>query len=81
MNGNIAVTGTVTGAIAGHSIGKAPPMPSSIVFCSVESGGEMLRIAHDGVYVRGEKIPQDDAEARKVYDTFVSWLRTTGHNA
>lgn len=80
MEGNIAATGTTTGAIVGHTIGKASPMPSTIFFHGIESGGEMLKIAQDGFYVRGEKIPQDAAEARTVYDAFVSWLRTTGHN-
>lgn len=80
MEGNIVATGTTTGEIAGHAIGKAPPMPNTIVFHSIESGCEMLKIAQDGFYVRGEKIPQGDAEARTVYDAFVSWLRTTGHN-
>jgi hypothetical protein len=80
MNGNIVATGTITCAIAGHTIVKASPAPNTIVFHSIESGGEMLKIAQDGFYVRGEKIAQDDAEARKVYDAFVSWLRTTGHN-
>lgn len=77
MDGNIVATGTTTGAIAGHTIGKASPMPNTIVFHSIESGGEMLKIVQDGFYVRGEKIPQDDAEARTVYDAFVSWLRRT----
>lgn len=74
MDGNIVAT-----AIEGHAIGKAPEMTGTIVFHSIESGGEMLKIARDGFYVRGEKVAQDDAEARTVYDAFVSWLRTTGH--
>ncbi len=80
MKENIAATGTTTGAIAGHATGKAPPLPNTIVFHSMESGGEMLKISKDGFYVRGEKIPQDDAEARKVYDAFVSWLRGKGYH-
>lgn len=74
------VTQTTTGALTGHLIGNADPMPNAIAFSSIEDGGEMLRIAQDGFYVRGQKLPQDAEEARKVYDAFVSWLRTAGHN-
>jgi len=35
---------------------------------------EMLRIAEDGFYVRGKKIPQDDKEAETVYNAFKQWL-------
>jgi hypothetical protein len=68
-----------TTAIEGYAIGIDPSIPSTIVFHSVE-GGEMLKIARDGFYVRGEKVPQGGDEARTVYDAFVSWLRTTGRN-
>ena len=35
---------------------------------------EMLKIAKDGFYIRGEKVPQDEREAEKVYNTFHQWL-------
>ena len=35
---------------------------------------EMLRVAKDGFYVRGIRVPQDDKEAEKVYNAFHQWL-------
>ena len=35
---------------------------------------EMLKIAKDGFYVRGIKVPQDEREAESVYKTFHQWL-------
>ena len=35
---------------------------------------EMLRVAPDGFYVRGVKIPQDDKEALVVYNAFLQWM-------
>jgi hypothetical protein len=35
---------------------------------------EMLRIAPDGFYVRGKKVPVDDKEAMNVYNSFQQWL-------
>jgi len=35
---------------------------------------EMLRVAKDGFYVRGVKVPQDEKEAEAVYKTFHQWL-------
>ena len=35
---------------------------------------EMLRVAPDGFYVRGVRVEQDSNEARKVYESFSSWL-------
>lgn len=67
-------TQTTTGALA-------DPVPNSIAFSSFEEGGETLRIAPDGFYVRGQKLPQDAEEARKVYDAFAAWLRAAGHAA
>jgi hypothetical protein len=34
----------------------------------------MLRVAEDGFYVRGEKIPVDDKEAETVYNAFKEFL-------
>ena len=46
--------------------------PTSIVL----NGGsvEMLRVAKDGFYVRGEKVPVDDKEAETVYNAFLQWM-------
>ncbi len=33
-------------------------------------GAEMLRVAQDGFYVRGVKVPADDKEAETVYNAF-----------
>jgi hypothetical protein len=37
-------------------------------------GGEMLRVAKDGFYVRGIKVEADDKEAKAVYEAFKSWM-------
>lgn len=37
-------------------------------------GEEMIRIEKDGFYVRGEKVPQDEKEAKRVYEAFKQWL-------
>jgi hypothetical protein len=37
-------------------------------------GTEMLRVAEDGFYVRGEKVPVDDQEAATVYKAFKEFL-------
>lgn len=57
---------------------SCPQMTGTIIFHSIENGAEMLKITPDAFYVRGERLVQDDAEARAVYEAFVSWLRTTG---
>lgn len=41
----------------------------------LQAGNEdMLRIAPDGFYVRGKKVPMDDNEALAVYNSFQQWL-------
>jgi hypothetical protein len=37
-------------------------------------GEEMLRVAEDGFYVRGVKVPTDAKEAEEVYRAFKQWL-------
>ena len=37
-------------------------------------GTEMLRVAQDGFYVRGERVPADDKEAEIVYNAFKQFL-------
>ncbi len=46
---------------------------SNNIICNVGSK-EMLRVAEDGFYVRGEKIPVDDKEAATVYTAFKEFL-------
>lgn len=40
----------------------------------VAGGVEMLRVAKDGFYVRGVKVPADDREAEIVYNAFKQFL-------
>ena len=40
----------------------------------ISGGTEMLRVAEDGFYVRGEKVPVDDKEAATVYNAFKEFL-------
>lgn len=43
--------------------------------CSMHAGGkEMLRVAEDGFYVRGVKVPADEKEAKTVYEAFKQYL-------
>ena len=37
-------------------------------------GTEMLKVAEDGFYVRGLKVPVDDKEAETVYNAFKEFL-------
>jgi hypothetical protein len=47
-------------------------MKDTIIFNA--SNDEMLKVAPDGFYVRGVKVPQDKYEAEMVYKTFHQWL-------
>ena len=40
----------------------------------IAGGVEMLKVAKDGFYVRGTKVPADDKEAETVYNAFKSFL-------
>jgi hypothetical protein len=46
--------------------------PNNIVM--INKGVEMLRVAKDGFYIRGEKVPVDDKEAATVYNAFKEFL-------
>ncbi len=48
------------------------PKNNATIFYSGED--EILRVAEDGFYVRGKKIPVDDKEAETVYNAFKQWL-------
>ena len=40
----------------------------------IAGGTEMLRVAEDGFYVRGVRVPADDQEAKTVYRAFKEML-------
>lgn len=48
------------------------PKPNNITF--VQGQTEMLKVADDGFYVRGVKVPVDDREAATVYNAFKEFL-------
>jgi len=48
------------------------PKPNNITFMQGQS--EMLKVADDGFYVRGVKVPADDREAETVYNAFKEFL-------
>ena len=48
------------------------PKPNATTFHA--GAEEMLRVAKDGFYVRGVKVPVDDKEAETVYQAFNQWL-------
>lgn len=50
------------------------PEPSSIVLNTGHGSDEMLRVAPDGFYVRGVRVPADEQEAETVYNAFKQWL-------
>lgn len=60
------------------AIVRADIPPGEICFSVPQTGAPMLRITPEGFWVRGEKVPQGEGEARAVYDAFVAWLRSTG---
>lgn len=47
--------------------------PENNITCYA-GGSEMLRVAEDGFYVRGVKVPADDKEAATVYNAFKQFL-------
>jgi hypothetical protein len=48
------------------------PKPNNITLFT--GGSEMLKVADDGFYVRGVKVPADDKEAETVYNAFKEFL-------
>lgn len=40
----------------------------------IAGGTEMMRVAPDGFYVRGVRVPADDKEAETVYNAFKQFL-------
>lgn len=49
-------------------------IPKNNNITMITNGTEMLRVAEDGFYVRGEKVPVDDREAATVYNAFKEFL-------
>jgi hypothetical protein len=48
------------------------PEPGNITMITGQT--EMLKVAPDGFYVRGKKVPVDDKEAETVYNAFKEFL-------
>ena len=48
--------------------------PASNNITMSAGGSEMLKVAEDGFYVRGVKVPTDDQEAATVYNAFKEFL-------
>jgi hypothetical protein len=55
-------------------ITQSPDLLPSNNITLIAGKTEMLRIANDGFYVRGEKVPADDKEAEIVYNAFKQFL-------
>jgi hypothetical protein len=45
---------------------------NAVVFFS--AGVEVLKCSHQGFWVRGKQVNQDDKEAETVYNSFKEWL-------
>lgn len=54
------------------SIAENANKPATIVFNANQN--EILKVAEDGFYVRGKKVPVDDREAESVYKAFREFL-------
>ncbi len=66
-------TAQEVGDVIHGSVGYgSDPRPSNIT-CVVGTT-EMLKVAEDGFYVRGVKVPVDDKEAETVYNAFKEFL-------
>jgi hypothetical protein len=50
----------------------ADTKPGSITMTTGQT--EMIKVAPDGFYVRGQKVPVDDREAEMVYNAFKEFL-------
>ena len=76
----MAVSYGFTAQEVGHVIENAtisvsPEFEAMQNSLSMHAGGsEMLRVAPDGFYVRGLKVPVDDKEAETVYNAFKGFL-------
>lgn len=50
-----------------NTFSVAPKLESSFIFLGNDNKTEILKISPEGFWVRGEKIPQDENEAKTVY--------------
>jgi hypothetical protein len=58
-----------------YTISVSPEFESQQNSLTMIAGGtEMMRVAPDGFYVRGKKVPADDKEAETVYNAFKAFL-------
>ena len=64
---------TVVNDLQTYSISSNEPIRENNV-TMVAGGVEMLKVAEDGFYVRGEKVPADENEAKIVYEAFKAFL-------
>jgi hypothetical protein len=53
---------------------SSSPSVSENTISMVVGGNEMLKVAPDGFYVRGIRVPADEKEADKVYKAFKQFL-------
>jgi hypothetical protein len=49
-------------------------LPKNSIIFNTGNSDEMLRVAKDGFYVRGVRVPVDDREAETVYNAFKEFL-------
>jgi hypothetical protein len=61
--------------IENAAIGVSPELESrQSSLAMFVNGSEMMRVAQDGFYVRGIRVPADDREAETVYNAFKQFL-------
>jgi hypothetical protein len=61
--------------LADIDIGSYYTNPMEAENIKLNGGGEeMIRIAEDGFYVRGERVPAGKKEAKQVYKAFKQWM-------
>jgi len=58
----------------GLTLGVIPEYRHQNSLTMIAGGSEMMRVAPDGFYVRGVKVPVDDKEAETVYNAFKQFL-------
>ena len=59
---------------SGNNIGISDVQAKPSNITCITGGVEMLKVAEDGFYVRGMKVPVDDKEAATVYNAFKEFL-------
>ena len=64
----------VVNSWSAYNVGVGDVQTESNAITCITGGTEMLRVAQDGFYVRGLKVPVDDKEAATVYNAFKEFL-------